>query len=866
MDAAALKASIAGELFGDLAVPMKIGRYEVEAPLGEGGMSVVYAARDPVLERRVALKLLSSAAPTDERRRARMVREAQALARLSHPNVVQVYEVGVHDDDMFVAMELVEGVSLRDWLSSSPKVGEIENVFVQAGRGLAAAHEANLVHRDFKPTNVMVGKDGRVRVLDFGLAFGPGLSTETSGQISHSSSGDRLTRTGAVMGTPAYMAPEQIRGEPADDRADQFSFCVALFEALVGSRPYKFNDLRKRPESAVIASWDGVPHSWRAPLRRGLAIAAENRWATMEGLLAALGRRRAWATRAPWLFVGGAVVLAIAARSEAQPSPCGDVLQSLPTWDDERADQIEAAFSSTHEPYAGDVWADSRRRIDAFADDWASTRAKVCASEPPPGALACLDRAQGIFEAVVNEYSTVDRGSVRQAHQLASLLESPTACEGPEAQAFDARMEPSALQRVNEARAAHAAGRSDAALEILDRVAAQRELDGTDALADLLRLRGAARYQVADSEGALRDLARAIDTANSSVARADALVAWIRVLLREGRTGSASDAARILEIAIGTDGPASLRADLIEIRGLLRVRGGKTGDGVSTLEEALRLRDELDDTQGAARTRMNIANALDGSDRAEDRTRAESLYRDEAERRKRELGPNHPGYARALFNLSRPIARRGDWEEVERLLRQADQIEALTLTENSPSRAKTRLELGEALINLDRLDDAETVLDAAWTILQRLPESDLDHRAARALLANFTMSRRQFRATLEHHLALAKSNPDNVMIWQNIAIAYVKTNQPAKAREAVSRAQALLPLQTHFPDVMVKLLTLDFRLVEVECLRLEGKPEEANAAAQSVEAALTSMGELEPGMEGQRQRLLGNVDNLLDPP
>ena len=413
IDAAALKAAIASDLFGDLAVPMQIGRYEVEAPLGEGGMGVVYAARDPLLARRVALKLLSSAAPTDERRRARMVREAQALARLSHPNVVQVYEVGLHGDDMFVAMELVEGVSLREWLSRSPKLGEIEEVFVQAGRGLAAAHEADLVHRDFKPTNVMVGHDGRVRVLDFGLALGPGLSTETSGQLQQLSSttaSGRLTRTGAVMGTPAYMAPEQIRGEPADDRADQFAFCVALYEAVVGSRPYKFNDLRKRPESAIVANWDGVPHAWRAPLRRGLAISAEDRWPTMHGLLAALRRRRTWAARAPWIFVGGAAALAIGAQTNAKPEPephpCDQLAETLPQVDEAA---IGAAFSATQQPYANDVWASARQRVDRFAASWAETRRTLCAADPEPEALSCLGRAQSSFDVVVDEYERAIR-------------------------------------------------------------------------------------------------------------------------------------------------------------------------------------------------------------------------------------------------------------------------------------------------------------------------------------------------------------------------------------------------------------------------------------------------------------------------
>lgn len=872
IDAAALKASIASDLFGDLAAPMKIDRYEVEAPLGEGGMGVVYAARDPVLGRRVALKLLSSAAPTDERRRARMVREAQALARLSHPNVVQVYEVGVHGDDMFVAMELVEGVSLRDWLESSPKLAQIEEVFVQAGRGLAAAHEADLVHRDFKPTNVMVGHDGRVRVLDFGLAFGPGLSTETSGQISSQvsvgSGIERLTRTGAVMGTPAYMAPEQIRGELADDRADQFSFCVALFEAVTGSRPYKFNDLRKRPESAIVAIWDGVPHAWRAPLRRGLAIAASDRWPTMHGLLAALRRRRKWAARAPWLFVGGAVTLAVAARSSKdpppEPDPCAWLSDALPGWGERRAKAIGGAFAATGQSYANDVWASSRRRIDKFSDSWADTRRTVCASNPQPEALACLERAQSTFAAVVDEYEGVSRRTVGQVHQLGTLLESPSACALRGGAAFDHGLEPAVLERVAEARAANTTGRYNAVIDILDEVEVRPGLAGTDAHAEVLRLRGAARYELADIDGALSDLSRSFSVANSSVARANASVSWIQVLLEEERDDSARAIARILANEVGSEGPQSLRADLMQIRGLLRVRSGEVHDGIRTLRASLELREELGDEVAAAATRTRIANALDGSDDPSDRARAETLYRDEVERRRREIGPNHPSYAGALFNLARSIQLREDWVEVERLLRECQRIEESTLPEDSQALARTRLQLADALFHLDRLDEADEMLDTAWLTIQRLPETNIDHQAARGLLANFTRQREQWRATIEHHLALSKYQPDNPLVWQNLAIAYVNTEQPAKARNAALRARALLPLQQHFPELMVTLLGIDFELVEVDCLRLEGKHAEAKAEAKRIRGVLESIGEIDGPFEKQRQHMLEHAAEHLE--
>ncbi|HYU15683.1 MAG TPA: protein kinase, partial [Candidatus Acidoferrum sp.] len=235
----------------DLPVGAAVGRYLVQGRLGVGGMGVVYAALDPELGRKVALKLLRSDAVSAadlSTVRERLLREAQAMARLAHPNVVAVFDVGGVGDQIFVAMELVEGETLARWLRAAPRpISEVVEAFVQAGQGLAAAHAAGLVHRDFKPENVLVGLDGRVRVGDFGLArstlapsapeeaIEPGAERETHRLATASAP---LTRSAALAGTPFYMAPEQFRGESIDARTDQFSFCVALHAAISGVHPF----------------------------------------------------------------------------------------------------------------------------------------------------------------------------------------------------------------------------------------------------------------------------------------------------------------------------------------------------------------------------------------------------------------------------------------------------------------------------------------------------------------------------------------------------------------------------------------------------------------------------------------------------
>ncbi|MEJ7601240.1 MAG: serine/threonine-protein kinase [Kofleriaceae bacterium] len=231
----------AAEPGGPAAAPAQtLGKYRLDRVLGQGGMGVVWGAFDPDLERAVAIKLLHSES-TEPTLRSRLLREARAMARLKHPNVVTVYEVGTDQNRDYIAMELVEGESLEHWLETKPARPEILEALLAAGRGLAAAHTAGLVHRDFKPHNVLRSKDGHVFVTDFGLARG---QIETDGEppitgiIRRDSVLDSpLTQTGILIGTPAYMAPEQFVGRVPDPRSDQFAFCVTAWEALTGARP-----------------------------------------------------------------------------------------------------------------------------------------------------------------------------------------------------------------------------------------------------------------------------------------------------------------------------------------------------------------------------------------------------------------------------------------------------------------------------------------------------------------------------------------------------------------------------------------------------------------------------------------------------
>lgn len=293
------RAQLRAQMFGDPGETLSIGRYQVMARVGSGAMGTVYRATDPSLDREVAVKVLHR---SDETQSARMTIEAKALAKLSHPNVVTVHEVGTEDGQLFVAMEFVRGRTLQAWLED-PSGPSLIDVFAQAAQGLQAAHDAGIVHRDFKPENVIVGDDGRVRVLDFGMARTPGapLLQELEGSPeSQQALEPAITRTGMLAGTPSYMAPEQFEGGRVDARADQFAFCIALHEAIWGSRPFAGETMAELAKSVITAKptlFGSKPRARlsadelkaaSAVIKRGLAARPEDRFASMRDVKQAL--------------------------------------------------------------------------------------------------------------------------------------------------------------------------------------------------------------------------------------------------------------------------------------------------------------------------------------------------------------------------------------------------------------------------------------------------------------------------------------------------------------------------------------------------------------------------------------------------
>jgi tetratricopeptide (TPR) repeat protein/predicted Ser/Thr protein kinase len=368
------------------ATPDRLGRYEIVEPIAGGGMGFVYAAYDPELDRKVALKVVHPRRSHNPGSHSRLIKEARALAQLDHPNVVKVHDVFSDEDQIVVVMELVNGATLEQWEAARPRTWrEIVEVYAQAGEGLAAAHDLDIVHRDFKPANAIIGADGRVRVLDFGLAR---ITKEDVADAPTEVMSGAITKTipGTIMGTLAYAAPEQLSGGDTTASSDQFSFCAALHYALEGKRPFA-GETAREIASAIqqghpARSGRPLPNWLRALVSRGLAATPEERYLSMAALLLDLERPRGWRRwRSRALAVGSVCIAALGASAAIrQPARADDCVNGsiADVWQPAQLVRILATIDRPNVPFAEELAHRAVNTLDERAQQWTVAAHESC--------------------------------------------------------------------------------------------------------------------------------------------------------------------------------------------------------------------------------------------------------------------------------------------------------------------------------------------------------------------------------------------------------------------------------------------------------------------------------------------------------
>jgi serine/threonine protein kinase len=830
-----------------------LGRYIVIDLVGSGGMGVVYSAYDPDLDRRVALKVLKPGISGSEAARTRLVREAQAMAKLPHPNVIAVHDVGVFGKQVFIAMELVQGTTLGRWMRQlAGGWREVLACYLQAGRGLAAAHAAGLVHRDFKPDNVLIGSDGRVRVLDFGLVGASGYdaapdSVAPMGALEPALT-TPLTHEGALLGTPAYMSPEQLLGQPVDAKADQFSFCVALFEGLYGVRPFGGESPVQRvaqiTKGAVAKPPAGslVPDRLYRLLQRGLSARAEERFPSMEALLAALAevaappRRR---TRMAVLALGAATVLTVAAvevvrwRHNACPDPSARLAG---VWDGPRRDAVARAFAATGLPYARDTLEKVDQILDRYTQRWSSVQGETCRATRLEGRqseqlfdlrMACLDRRRAALGALTAAWTggPLASGALEHAVDAASSLPPLDECSDVRVltEAVPLPGDPALRARIDSAR--HHLDRVKALLQTSQLKEARPEAEAarreTEAIGYLpLRAESAAlvgemkrRFGDPDSVETLAEATRLAALAHDDRLAAEATVNAVRALADAQIRGN--DAILFSRAA---DAIVARAGNRPEQRGRLLEGEARAFETQSRWAEARAALDEARRTYASQGPKSeDVLRVMLGQARlansAGDPRLARQLGEEGLAAHIASLGGDHPQTAAVLHNLAMAEESMGDSDAARAHYQRSLDIKTKVYGGDTPMAASSLNNLGQIDINLGRFDAAAPVLERARAIRERLlgPE----HPYVATVISNLSDVARA-RGDYAHALELAEralaisskaygpTHPDNSTYLHARSRIYEAKGDLDAAQADLVRALALqrAAMGASHPDVL----------------------------------------------------------------
>jgi tetratricopeptide (TPR) repeat protein/predicted Ser/Thr protein kinase len=836
---------------GSLPRGTTIHRYVLLDEVGAGGMGVVYAAYDHGLDRKVALKFVRDPARATGHRR--IMREAHALAQLSHPNVVAVFDVGTYRDQVFVAMEFVAGQTLRSWLTGAKRSWrEVLDVYRRAGEGLAAAHAAGIVHRDFKPDNVLIDRQGRVRVGDFGLALierdedradaPPVLTSSAAALGSGAPAGDdpthdpahsdlgaafgSLTATGAAVGTPAYMAPEQHSGRVAGARADQFGFCVSLHEALCGERPFGDEgapDLDERIAAGAIRPppRDRTVPAWlRRILRRGLAYQEDRRYPSMEALLADIDRelrmrrRLVVAAGLAAAAVGvGALVMVAAPWQATEETRCRSAAQHLTgVWDAPRREAVRRAFRAVDPSVAGRVLPPIEGALDRYAQSWVAMHTESCEAthirgDQPAAVLdlrtQCLEQRLSGMVALTDLFRTADKATLSGAMQAVSTLEPLDLCADAAALA-EVTPPPNAAarataeklrERLEVVRALASTGKVRLALEKAGPLAAEARALGyrpleAEALAALGRAQRMNDKQV-DAEETLYQAIAAGEAGHHARATAQA---WIDLLWVVGNEQMRfEEAGRLGQVARGAiqrlGGNLLSEAQLEEQLGVMYMRQGKHKEARETVERAVGMFRKLygpDHFQMARPLRhLGDVHQLIGTN--EDAVR---LYRQSRAMVEKVYGPDHPRVTSLLGAEGASLYYLGRLDEALAIFERGLAAEERIVGPNTHTAGTYLRFIGLARWHTKDYKGAEQAFKRGVTVMEKL--FGRDHIAVAAQLSNLGefLTERKRRAEAAVHLeraaaiqerALGPDHPDLALALDRLAQVHIEGGKPKLA-------------------------------------------------------------------------------------
>ncbi|HUH05497.1 MAG TPA: tetratricopeptide repeat protein [Kofleriaceae bacterium] len=891
------------------------GNYRVIEQLGIGGMGVVYLATDLTLGRKVAIKLHRRV--ETESGTARLLREAQAMARLSHPNVITVHQVGTFKTHVFIAMAYVPGGTLRRWLQQRPQPAAIISMFAQAGRGLAAAHAAGLVHRDIKPDNILLTQDGRALVGDFGLAQAADWSPDDEGPAASSSSDLRLTATGARMGTPAYMAPEQHRGEQVDAAADQFSFCVALHEALYGELPYPGRtpaEIAEAMQRGVLAlrPIPGVPARVRQALQRGLAIDPAARFRDMGALLASLDLT-ARPARWPWLAVAASILLlggaGLALHTLARPAadPCREAgARTANTWSAEARGRVEARLTSLDVPYAGTVWQQIDTRLRAYSTELGAQLVEACreARRPDSAELGarrreCLQQRGDHLRAVVRTLEAADVTVAEHAVTVTTGLPPIAACEDtayllarvkPPADPVDAAAVDAFRAQLAEAQVKLESGLAAAGDQLAEQVIdGARRLRYEPLVAEGLLARGnleraADRY--ADAEKTLTEAFFTARRSGADETAAQAAVSLVWVLGHDGaRLTEAETWASHAESDIARlGGDPRLRGRVIGARALIAEMHGRYDEALALRKQVYDLLAPIlgpDDPMTAqALNSVGVLHDLRG-----EYTEAVAYYGRAVATLERIYGPDHPALGSSLSNLGLVTSARGDYALAETQQRRALD---LALRYQGPDHIETayaHLNLGVSISRAGQHDAAIIEYDRALAIIEaKLGPEHPDAALCLNSLAVAYEIKKDFDRSLEYHRraltvmesSVGPEHPHAAIVRTNIASVLIKLERLDEAVDALQRARETWEKQGEAGADMSLILSLlgEARLLQGNARQAVPLLERARALAEEQEVQLNDRARISfllakalwrTGQRGARPReLAGQAATLYD--